>query len=578
MQATSTPKMPMTSLDQAIAGLVANKRRWAQTSPRQRIELLEAIKQRTLEVAGDWAQTASDKKQIPEGAPIRGEEWMSGPYALMATCNGLIETLSKIDGKSYLDEFDVRDVGAGQIGVRVVPNSIWDRLILSGISARIWMQKGVTRENLAKHTASKYDVSAHTRDGSVCLVLGAGNISSIAPIDCFQKLFSEHTSVILKLNPVNEYLLDTFEYALQPLIDFGALAIVTGGLDAGEYLCNHPDVQSLHITGAGSSHDAIVWGAGDVGAVNKRAGTPINNRPITSELGAVCPTIIVPGAWTKADLRFQAEQIATQKLHNSGFNCVACQMLVTPADWDLADEFLAEVRNAMVTAPHRALYYPGANERIEEILATYPDAEVIRGGGDAPRCVIVPFEQDDDIGLAHRREIFAPVLNTVPIEGHSTAQYLRNAIDYCNDRLYGTLGANIIIDPATRRELAGDWNELIMELRYGCIAINAWSGVGFLSPQVPWGAFPGHTPEDVQSGIGFVHNTYMFDDVERTIIEAPFRPFPRNLLHGSFTLLPRPPWFITNKRAAELGELLTRFQFRPALWRLPRIFCNALLG
>jgi len=568
----------MSALDATIARLDGNKRHWAQTSPQQRIEILEAIKRKTLEVAGDWAGTASDQKQIPIGSPLRGEEWMSGPYAMMSACNGLIETLSRIDDKTYLDDLDVYNVGDGQIGVQVLPHSIWDRLLLSGVSARTWMQDGVTRANLAEHTATAHDAPANARDGSLSLVLGAGNISSIAPLDCFQKLFAEHSVVILKLNPVNDYLLDVLQYALQPLIEFGALEIVTGGVESGEYLCNHPDVESIHITGAGSSHDAIVWGVGEDGTANKRAGTPRNTRPITSELGAVCPTIVVPGPWTKADIRFQAEQIATQKLHNSGFNCVACQMLVMPADWDRGDEFLEAIRSVMQDAPRRGLYYPGADDRIDEFVAAYPDAEVIRGNADTPRCVIVAHDRSDGASIAHRMEVFAPVLNTVQVQGDGAEQYLRNAIDYCNSELYGTLGANIIIDPKSQRQLADKWNEMITEFRYGCIAVNTWSGIGFLSTQVPWGAFPGHTLDDVQSGIGFVHNTYMFDKVERTVVEAPFRPFPRNMLHGSFTLLPRPPWFITNKRAAQLGRLLTYFQFRPAFWRLPRIFYNALFG
>ena len=88
----------------------------------------------------------------------------------------------------------------------------------------------------------------------------------------------------------------------------------------------------------------------------------------------------------------------------------------------------------------------------------------------------------------------------------------------------------------------------------------------------------GHTLDDVQSGIGVVHNTMLFDKTERAVVEAPFRPFPRNLLSLSFTLLPRPPWFVTNRKGAILGKLLVAFQHRPSLLKMPRIFWNALLG
>ena len=100
----------------------------------------------------------------------------------------------------------------------------------------------------------------------------------------------------------------------------------------------------------------------------------------------------------------------------------------------------------------------------------------------------------------------------------------------------------------------------------------------FLLPYASWGAFPGHTLDNVQSGIGVVHNAMLFDRPQRTVVEAPFTPFPRNLLSLRFTLLPRPPWFITNRRANVLGRLLTRFQAQPSFAKLFAIFANALRG
>ena len=563
-------------LDARVARLAENKTRWARTPVSERIDILEQIRHCLMEVAEDWAETAAEKKQIPKGSPLVGEEWTSGPYALMTACNALKVTLSQLDGKTFLDDLDVRSVRDEQIAIRVVPHTIWDRLLLSGVKADVWMKEGVKAENLRQHAAPTYDVPRESRTGSVSLVLGAGNIAAIAPLDCFQMLFVEHSVVMLKLNPVNDYLQEFLQRALRPLIDFGSLEIVSGGADVGEYLCNHPDIETIHITGAGASHDAIVWGTGETAERNRQANTPRNPRRISSELGAVCPTIVVPGPWTKADIRFQAENVATQKLHNSGFNCVACQMLVMPEEWSQGEQFRDALVREIENAPKRGLYYPGANDRIDEFLAAYPDANVISAGDT--RRVVVQYTRERGNDLAQETEVFAPVLNVTSIGGENAERFLRAAIDYCNEELYGTLGANIIIHPATRREIGDSWNEIIGELKYGCIAVNAWTGVGFLTAQAPWGAFPGHTLQDVQSGIGFVHNTYMLDNVERSVVEAPFRPFPRNLMHGSFSLLPRPPWFVTNKRAHVVGKLMTRFQYKPGWLKLPRIFLNALMG
>ena len=575
---TAIEQQNFVSLDLAINKLVENKQRWAQTSIDERISILADIKERLVSVAEEWAKTASTEKEIPKGSPLEGEEWITGPYTVMSACNALMHTLSQMAGKKFLDNLPVRSVGSDQIAVRVLPNTIWDHLLLSGIKADVWMDPGVTAPSLMKHTASAYNTLPEERQGSVSLVLGAGNIASIAPLDCFQKLFTEHSVVILKMNPVNEYLINVLEPTLAPLIDIGALQIVSGGIEVGEYLCNHPSIDSIHITGAEASHDAIVWGSGEDGAVNKRVGIRKNSKEITSELGAVCPTIVVPGPWTKADIQFQAEQIATQKLHNSGFNCVACQMLIMPESWDQGGDFLSALEQTIAGAPVRGRYYPGADDRLDQFRSNCSNVVNFPGEDEKARRYIARFNKSADLDYCQKTEVFAPALGVTGIDGADAESYLRNAIEYCNTQLHGTLGANIVIHPKTRRQIGDKWDGLISELQYGCIGINAWTGLGFLTVQTPWGAFPGHTLDDVQSGIGFVHNTYMFDRPQRTVVEAPFRPFPRNLLHGSLTLLPKPPWFITNKQAAKLGMLLTRFQYKPGFLKIPRIFLNALLG
>ncbi len=564
-------------LDRAIADLVANKDRWARTSTTERVALLAKIRDAIMAVAEDWALTAARKKGIPEGSPLVGEEWVSGPYALMSGADALRHTLENMEGKRFLKDAPIHDLPNGQIAAAVFPQSIWDRLLLSGVKADVWMRPGVTRQNLAANTAEAYDTSAANREGKVALVLGAGNIAAIAPLDCFQKIFGEHQVTILKLNPVNDYLLPFFQSALDPLIAAGALRIVRGGADVGAYLCDHPGIDEIHITGSGASHDAIVWGTGEEGRAKKLSGTPRNTRRVTSELGAVCPTIVVPGPWNDADIAFQAEHIASQKLHNSGFNCIACQMLVVSSGWDKTEALLKKVDATIASAPPRGLYYPGAEQRMSDFANRSAKATKVDRPGSAA-CVIVPFAANDDQAI-ETTEVFAPAMSIHRIASDEPEAFLRAAIAYSNDRLYGTLGANILIHPATIKAIGrARFETIVADLHYGCIAINAWSGLGFLIPQATWGAFPGHTLTDVQSGIGVVHNSFMFDKPERTVVTAPFRPFPRTALSGGLTMLPKPPWFVTNRRQHVVGRLLTSFQHKPSWAKLPLLFMNALRG
>ena len=566
------------ALDADLRTLADNRARWVATSVAERIAILSEIKEALMPVSEAWAETASRKKGIAQGSPLEGEEWLSGPYTVMGYCNQMMVTLSQMQDKQYLNSIPKRQLPNGQVVARVLPHSLWDHLLLSGVKVDIWMQPSVTPANLAHNTAGVYDpASPLHKTPKLALVLGAGNIASIAPLDVFQKLFSENEVVMLKMNPVNDYLIDFLTPALKPLIDRGVLRIVRGGTDVGQYLCNHALVESIHITGAGASHDAIVWGSGPEGQANKAANTPQNSRTITSELGAVCPTIVVPGPWSAADIQFQSEQVATQKLHNSGFNCVACQVLVVPRDWDQKAAFVGALERTLAASEARGLYYPGAKERLAGFSANNPSAKPLhrKGGED----VLVATLDSSSSTAAKAIEVFAPALNVTEIAGTDPEAFLKEAIKFANEQLYGTLGANIVIHPHTIARIGrARLEEILVELRYGTIAINAWTGVGFLTAQASWGAFPGHTLQDVQSGIGVVHNTFLFDKPQRTVVEAPFKPFPRNLLSGSFTLLPRPPWFITNRNGGILGRLLVAFQYRPSLLKMPRIFLNALLG
>jgi aldehyde dehydrogenase (NAD(P)+) len=247
-----------------------------------------------------------------------------------------------------------------------------------------------------------------------------------------------------------------------------------------------------------------------------------------------------------------------------------------PKDWSQKTTFIEALESVISSAPPRALYYPGAKERLAEFCTNNPDFKTVPRSGTQD---LLMSTLDLDNLQARSTEVFAPALNVVEIGSEEAEAYLIAAIEFANTRLYGTLGANIVIHPATLTQIGRSrLEEILADLRYGTIAINAWTGLSFLSTQSPWGAFPGHTLADVQSGMGVVHNTLLFEKTQRTVVEAPFRPFPRNLLSLSFTLLPRPPWFITNRKAAILGKLLVAFQHRPSLLKMPRIFWNALQG
>ncbi|TSD97255.1 aldehyde dehydrogenase [Skermania sp. ID1734] len=570
---TATSPASNAVVDAALADLAGGEARWAATPLRRRRELLDEVHALTAKHAHEWVEAAIAIKGLDPSSPLVGEEWMSGPYPVLTNTASLAESLRAIEaGKSPLHDATFHSAPGGRIAVQALPKSVFDMLLLNGFRADVWLQPGIDRET-AKRTAGLGQLHPEQTHG-IGAVLGAGNILSIAPLDVLYEIYAHNRVAALKLNPVTDQILPVLQKIFAPLIDLDVVRIFTGGADVGGYLVNHDLVKHVHITGSAASHDAIVFGAGAAGKKRKAANKPALGKPISSELGGVSPTIVFPGNWSSADLRFQAEHVATQRLHNGGYNCIAAQAILLSESWPQKDEFLAELRSAFERAPSRPAYYPGSDERVQLALDTFPQAE--RLGRNSERVLVTGLDPEQDDPLL-RTEYFAPVLGVVELPG-AGKEFMSQAVEFANDQCVGTLGVNLIAHPNTIKSLGPAFEEAIADLRYGTIAVNTWTGVGYLSSRATWGAFPGHTLNDVQSGIGVVHNGYLLEKPERTVVRGPFRPSPRALWAGELTLSPKPPWFVTNRTAATTGERLTKFAGNPNWLLIPGLFASALRG
>lgn len=543
--------------------------RWAATPLRERAALLRALHASISSQAAVWARTAAQIKGLDPRSPLIGEEWMSGPWAALSAVETLASTVTTLaGGHSPIEGLTLGTAPGGRVTVPVLPHNAYEALLLHGFSAEVWLKPGVSRGQ-ARGEAGLGELTP-TVSGGVGLVLGAGNITSIPPLDVLYELIAFNRTVILKLNPIMQGMLPVYQAALRPLLDAGVLHIVNGHAAEGSYLANHETVTHVHITGSALTHDAIVWGPGAAGAARKKAGTPLLQKPMSSELGGVAPIIVQPSVWTKRDLRFQAEHVATMRLHNGGYNCIAGQIVVLSADWPQKAAFLDELRSVLERAPRRPAWYPGSDGRVADAAVCYPDAQRLAEGTR----LLIDIPADQDASFLEKTESFSPVLGVIEVAGTGQA-FLDAAVATVNADFLGTLGANILIDPAERKRLGSGFDTAIADLRYGTIAINSWTGLGFLAAGASWGAFPGHTLDNVQSGIGVVHNAFLLDHTERTVVTGPFRPFPRSAVHGEFALFPKPPWFVTARSASRTGRLLTQFAQKPSWLKMPGIFLSA---
>ena len=80
----------------------------------------------------------------------------------------------------------------------------------------------------------------------------------------------------------------------------------------------------------------------------------------------------------------------------------------------------------------------------------------------------------------------------------------------------------------------------------------------------PWGGHPGSTLDDPQSGVGWVHNTFLLDGIEKTITEGPL------------TASPKPVWFPTHKNPEPISWKLVDFYAKPSTWNLVRLLGSAV--
>ena len=562
------------ALDQAVTAVAAQRRAFARLAVVEKIDLLRAIAPRLSAVSHDWARAGCLAKGIAFDAPVGGEEWLAGPAPTARNVRLLIEGLSQVAkrGRPPLGRRVHTRADDGRLEVEVLPAGGWDPLLYQNLSCRVRLLPGLDEAAARERQAAFYQRSQP--EGKLVLVLGAGNVSSIPVMDVLSKMFVEGAVCVLKMNPVNEWVAPFLERGLEPLVGRGFLRIVRGGADVGEYLCQQRDVDEIHITGSDKTHDRIVWGApGAEQERRKRAGEPVLCKPITSELGNVSPVAIVPGTFSEKELWFQARNLATMLVNNASFNCNAAKVIITARGWPQRERFLALFRKAVASAPARAPYYPGARQRYAEIVAGRTRVEYFGAAGRAGADVL-PWAFIPDLDQARTDEPIFQVEPFCGVIGHTDVgeadpvAFLAAATAFCNDRLWGTLNAALVIDRKSEADptIAKALDRAVADLRYGTVAINLWPAVGYGTVSPPWGGHPSATLANIQSGLGWVHNTFMLDGIEKSVLRAPS------------ILAPKPAWYFDNRKCDVIGEKLADFEMRPRPTRLPSLVLSALRG
>ncbi|MBS2030354.1 MAG: aldehyde dehydrogenase [Deltaproteobacteria bacterium] len=558
-------------LDKQLARLKEQAGPYARLSVRERQALLREMKEGVVAVADEWVRKACDYKGIDVNGPLAGEEWLAGPFITVRNFRLLEESLGQIAsrGQPEIPDAWIRHRPNGALAVQVFPASGLDKMLFAGITAEVFLKPGVTAGQMRERQASFYKRPDHT--GKVSLILGAGNVSSIPPTDLASKLFLEGKVCILKMNPVNAYVGPLLERAFKTLIDKGYLAVCYGGAEVGKYLVEHAAVDEIHITGSDKTHDAMVWGPpGPDRAQRMARNEPLLKKEITSELGNVSPVIVVPGPYSKAELDFQAANIAGAVTNNGSFNCNAAKLLVQPKGWSERQPLMAGIEQSLRGAPLRKAYYPGAADRWAHF--TEGREKLVKIGepkeGELPWTLIPDVDASKADDVIFREEPFCSILSETAIGSDDPVTFLQEAVNFVNQRVWGTLNATIIIHPRTLKNPAvqAALDQALEDLRYGAIGVNLWPASIFALGSAPWGGAPGSPLTDIQSGRGWVHNSFMIEDIEKCVARAPITQFPK------------PLWFPGHKTANEVGKRLVQLERNGSWLKLPGVALNAMRG
>jgi hypothetical protein len=546
-------------LTDVVATLVAGAARHAATDSATRARLALATARSVVAAAPAWAEAAVTVKQAHgrvHEAAARAEELATGPLVtlrlLLLTARALEEIAAT--GRPRLARPPrIAHQSSGSdlsslVEVDLLPaRGMFDAAIFPGHRATV---RCANQGNIDAFLETwREECATRPREGGMAVVLGAGNVTGLAVADAICQIFEHGRAAMVKLHPALEPLASVLREAVAPLVDAGLVAFVVGGADIAREAVAADAVTHVHLTGGSAAFAAVA------------AST---TKPITCELGNVTPWFVVPGRYTPAQLRFQADAIAASIANNTSFNCIATKLVVTCRSWDQRDEFVGLIRRRLESLPPRPAWYPGSAGLWQEITG-----RVTPGDGVLPWVFRDGLRADADHAWI-TREWFVPVAGELPLEAADVEAYCSRAAALARS-LPGSLAASVTVPEYLSTRDAARADLLLEHLPFGVVARNCWSALAYSMASIPWGGYPGGTRSDPKSGIGFVHDPLLLPLVHNSIIRGPLAP--------RLT----PPWFPWHSRGGVLARGLVDMYGAFArggsgLWQLTRMLPAVLRG
>ena len=502
-------------------------------------------------IAYFWATIGADNKGI-KGTVAEGEEWLGGPFASTIALQYYIDFLRN---NTVITEDLINDKK-----IHIFPNKQIEKLLFSFITADMHFSKNMSKSDIINSRG--FGTRLGFKNG-ISLILGAGNVSSIPLLDTIYDMVVNRHCILLKLNPVNEYLKPVFEKVFENFISRGFMVVTTGDINVSSYMTAHSGITNMHLTGSDKTYENIVYGSTlnekDKG---KKTLSKKNRKPFTTELGNVTPFIIHPGKWSTSEIKYQARKIVTAKLNNNGFNCIAAQVIVLPKNWKQSQQLVEAIKKQLATEKDRLAYYPNSIDTLKRLKSN----KTIFQENDLT-CATPHLTKDLELNdYYEKNEVWSSTLFFKYLEHDNDLDYVNKAISYVNQDVWGNLGVAVLIKKHDSKKVKDITKNYVDNLKYGTIAINEWPALGFIIPTMPWGGYPGNKDSDIQSGQGYVHNAYFF--------ESPLK----GVLYSKFKLpIVDPVWFTSNKKGSKVFKYLTYYQIENSKINLIKLIFSTLI-
>ncbi|WP_196893108.1 aldehyde dehydrogenase family protein [Aureivirga marina] len=513
-------------------------KKWKETTIYERLYLLEEIRENLKEYAEELGKSeAKMKNKLAEEEIYRIPECMVGiVYPIATIINACIHLYESISRGKMPEAEKISQISDSIYDIELHPLDAKEKVFSNSQTFHLRVEGKPKQKNPLE------------KKGGIIAVLGAGNYSST--LEIIKALFLENCAVIFKSHELNQETDQIWKKVFKPLIDKKAVAFCDFG--QGRNMTKLKGLSKIYFTGGNTTAKAIMNST---------------NTLLISECGGNNPLIIVPGIrkWTKKEMEHQANHIATAAKLNGGALCGRPQTIITSKNWEQREAFLEILKKAIQNnTPASGTYYPNSNKVKQKFLEEHPESEILETEfGKYENSEFVFIEDVSKESYAVKTEAFCQIMNEICIENaNDIPTFLNQVFDFCNTKLHGTLSCMIVIDDETKREYKSDFENLLTNLQYGSIAVNANPVLIFLTPFLTWGG--NEEGKELVSGRGNFGNVYCFENVKKSILIDHFMSLGHILR--------------TNQKAYNhLTKHMTKYALQPNWVNLTRLLGGVLI-